>query len=61
MTEGDHKNSRIISVNSKVLNDCIDQDIIPIIPGFQGLTEGTELVQSVGVVRMHPQLQLQNV
>jgi len=43
VTEGDHKNSRIISVNSKVLNDCIDQDIIPIIPGFQGLTEGNRI------------------
>ena len=43
VTEGDHKNSRIISVNSKVLNDCIDQDIVPIIPGFQGLTEGNRI------------------
>ena len=43
VTEGDHKNSRIISVNSKVLNDCIDQDIVPIIPGFQGLTESNRI------------------
>jgi aspartate kinase len=39
VTEGDHKNSRIISINSRALNDCMDQNIVPIIPGFQGLTE----------------------
>ena len=39
VTEGDYKNSRIVSVNSKALNDCIDQGIVPIIPGFQGLSK----------------------
>ena len=43
VTEGDHKNSRIISINSRVLNDCIEQDIVPIIPGFQGLTKGNRI------------------
>jgi len=43
VTEGDHKNSRIVSVNSKVLIDCIEQDIVPIIPGFQGVTEGNRI------------------
>jgi len=43
VTEGDHKNSRIISVNSKVLNECIDENIVPIIPGFQGLTESNRI------------------
>ena len=43
LTEGDHKNSRIISVNSKVLNECIDENIVPVIPGFQGLTEGNRI------------------
>ena len=38
VTDGDHKNSRIISVNSKILNDCLNQNIIPIIPGFQGIS-----------------------
>jgi len=39
VTEGDYKNSKIISVNSKVLNESMDQGIVPIIPGFQGLSE----------------------
>ncbi|NCW80200.1 MAG: aspartate kinase, partial [Pelagibacteraceae bacterium] len=39
VTDGDHKNSRIVSVNSKILNDCLDQNIIPVIPGFQGLSQ----------------------
>ncbi len=43
VTEGDHKNSRIISVNSKVLNDCIQQGIVPIIPGFQGLSKDNRI------------------
>ncbi len=43
VTEGDHKNSRIVSVNSKVLNDCIQQGIVPIIPGFQGLSKDNRI------------------
>ena len=39
VTECDYKNSRIVSINSKALNDCIDQGIVPIIPGFQGLSK----------------------
>ena len=37
VTEGDYKNSKIISVNSKVLNESMDQGVVQIIPGFQGL------------------------
>ena len=43
VTEGDYKNSRIISVNSKVLNDCMAQGTIPIIPGFQGLSKDNRI------------------
>ena len=43
VTEGDYKNSRIISVNSKVLNDCMAQEMIPIIPGFQGLSKDNRI------------------
>ena len=43
VTEGDYKNSRIISVNSKVLNDCMAQGMIPIIPGFQGLSKDNRI------------------
>lgn len=39
VTEGDYKSSRIIAVNSKILNDCMNQGIVPIIPGFQGLSK----------------------
>jgi len=39
VTEGDYKNSRIVAVNSKVLNDCMNQGIVPVIPGFQGLSK----------------------
>ena len=43
VTDGDYKNSRIISVNSKVLNDCMAQGMIPIIPGFQGLSKDNRI------------------
>ena len=43
VTEGDYKNSRIISVNSKVLNDCMAQGMIPIIHGFQGLSKDNRI------------------
>ena len=43
VTEGDYKNSRIVSVNSKVLNDCMAQGTIPIIPGFQGLSKDNRI------------------
>ena len=43
LTEGDYKNSRIISVNSKVLNDSMAQGIVPIIPGFQGLSKDNRI------------------
>ena len=43
VTEGDYKNSRIISVNSKVLNDSMAHGIVPIIPGFQGLSKDNRI------------------
>ena len=43
VTEGDYKNSRIISVNSKVLNDSMAQGMVPIIPGFQGLSKDNRI------------------
>ena len=43
LTEGDYKNSRIISVNSKVLNDSMAHGIVPIIPGFQGLSKDNRI------------------
>ena len=43
VTEGDYKNSRIISVNSKVLNDNMAKGIVPIIPGFQGLSKDNRI------------------
>jgi len=43
VTEGDYKISRIISVNSKVLNNSMDQGMVPIIPGFQGLSKDNRI------------------
>ena len=39
VTEGQHKNSRIISINSKAINDYLDKDFVIIIPGFQGISQ----------------------
>ena len=43
VTEGDYKNSRIISVNSKVLNDSMAQGMVPVVPGFQGLSKDNRI------------------
>jgi len=39
VTEGQHKNSRIISINSKAINDYLDKDFVIIVPGFQGISQ----------------------
>ena len=43
VTEGNYKNSRIISVNSKILNESMSQGVVPIIPGFQGLSKDNRI------------------
>ncbi len=39
VTEGQHKNSRILSVNSKSIFKYLDEDYVVIVPGFQGISE----------------------
>src|SRR6056300_630089 len=39
VTEGQHKNSRIISVNSKSVQNYLEKDYVVVIPGFQGISE----------------------
>ena len=39
VTEGQHKNSRIISVNSKPILENLNNDHVVVVPGFQGVSE----------------------
>ena len=39
VTEGQHKNSRIVSVNSKSILEYLNDDHVVVVPGFQGISE----------------------
>lgn len=39
VTEGQHKNSRIISVNSKSILEYLNNDHVIVVPGFQGISD----------------------
>jgi len=39
VTEGQHKNSRIISINSKPILENLNNDHVVVVPGFQGVSE----------------------
>ena len=39
VTEGRHKNSRILSINSKSIINYLNMDYVVVVPGFQGITE----------------------
>ena len=39
VTEGQHKNSRILSINSKSIINYLNMDYVVVVPGFQGITE----------------------
>ena len=39
VTEGQHRNSRILSVNSKAILNYLDMNYVVVIPGFQGVSE----------------------
>ena len=39
VTEGQHKNSRIISVNSEIIENYINNGHIIVVPGFQGVSD----------------------
>ncbi len=39
VTEGQHKNSRILSVNSQAILNFLNKDYVVVIPGFQGVSD----------------------
>lgn len=39
VTEGQHKNSRIISINSEIIENYINNGQIIVVPGFQGISD----------------------
>lgn len=39
VTEGQHKNSRILSINSKSIINYLNMGYVVVVPGFQGITE----------------------
>ncbi|MBL6758384.1 MAG: aspartate kinase [Pelagibacteraceae bacterium] len=39
VTEGQHKNSRIVSVNSESILEYLKKDYVVVVPGFQGISE----------------------
>ncbi|MFP4456515.1 MAG: aspartate kinase [Clostridia bacterium] len=39
LTNGDHGNAKVISIETNKINDLINKKIIPIITGFQGVSE----------------------
>jgi aspartate kinase len=39
LTEGENSNSRIINMNVKKINDCLKNNEVAIIPGFQGISK----------------------
>ena len=39
VTEGQHKNSRILSINSNSIINYLNMDYVVVVPGFQGITE----------------------
>jgi len=43
VTEGSHKNSRIVYVETSKLNASLDKGEVPVIPGFQGVTKDFRL------------------
>ena len=43
ITQGGHKNSRIISVNTEKIKKFLDQKYVVVIPGFQGINENMNI------------------
>ncbi len=43
VTDGNHGNAHILYVNPKKVMDCLEQGIVPVIAGFQGMAEAGEL------------------
>jgi aspartate kinase len=43
VTEGQHKNSRIVSVNSETILEYLKKDYVVVVPGFQGISEAMRI------------------
>jgi len=43
VTEGQHKNSRIVSVNSESILEYLKKDYVVVVPGFQGISEAMRI------------------
>ena len=43
LTEGEHSNSRIINMNVEKINKYLDDGIVVIIPGFQGISKSGDI------------------
>ena len=43
VTEGQHKNSRIISVNSETIQNVLNAGNIVVVPGFQGISDSMKI------------------
>ena len=43
LTEGEHSNARIINMNVEKINNCLKNNGVAIIPGFQGISENGDI------------------
>ncbi len=43
LTDGDHANARIISMNVEKINKFLDEDGVVVIPGFQGISKNGDI------------------
>ena len=43
VTEGHHKNSRILSINSKAILDYLKKNYVVVVPGFQGVSKKMQI------------------
>ena len=43
VTEGQHKNSRILSINSKAVIDYLKMNYVVVVPGFQGISKKLQI------------------
>jgi aspartate kinase len=43
LTEGENTNSRIVNLNTKKINECLENNEVAIIPGFQGISKDGDI------------------
>ena len=47
LTEGDHTNARIINMNVEGINNYLSEDVVAVVPGFQGVSKSGDIT-SIG-------------